>query len=546
MGLVDSLPSASVAGAGTVVLVKGTGKFHVSNGSAWTEQKLVATSSADKLTLSTEIAPDSTVAIASSAVYSLQNTLEEQIRQVEESIPDDTVTTAQMDAAAGEAKTTAVSESKTYTDTQLGSYYKKTEIDSEVAALENKISAIPKFTMSVVSSLPPTGDSATLYIVGTAGSDSAKEYIYVNNAWELIGDIRITVANAVAQNDGNPVSSGAVYTALQDYLPLNGKAKDSEKADHATSADTATTATNATNATTAGSATKATQDASDNVITSTYATKNELSGEVSSLNSAINAVSQSVEGKMDDTPVDEAPTSGSANLVTSGGVYDAINTLSEGIPSGGEAGQVWTSDGSGAGSWQTPSGGTTVAMFSRFAKLGTFSSSYLQSTFTVSVLTKYVSSTGSQSIPFLKKWMYKNNGTLIYMSDSPFYSESVVSQYSFTEKSMSVNNGIKISNTTISNTLKSLFTWMPVGTYEVVFALNNINKESFDEYVGLSAITIAAGSTHEIYGMKTTMTVDTNGNITTTLPTSGTTVMQVGATASTCTVVLDLLSINIQ
>ena len=37
------------------------------------------------------------------------------------------------------------------------------------------------------------------------------------------------------------------------------------------------------------------------------------------MNSAINS-------KMDDTPVDEAPTSGSANLVTSGGVYDAINT----------------------------------------------------------------------------------------------------------------------------------------------------------------------------------------------------------------------------
>ena len=42
---------------------------------------------------------------------------------------------------------------------------------------------------------------------------------------------------------------------------------------HATSADSATTATSAT---TANSATKATQDASGNVITSTYATKNEL------------------------------------------------------------------------------------------------------------------------------------------------------------------------------------------------------------------------------------------------------------------------------
>ena len=45
----------------------------------------------------------------------------------------------------------------------------------------------------------------------------------------------------------------------------------------AASADTATTATSATNATNATNATKATQDASGNVITTTYATKTELS-----------------------------------------------------------------------------------------------------------------------------------------------------------------------------------------------------------------------------------------------------------------------------
>lgn len=43
-------------------------------------------------------------------------------------------------------------------------------------------------------------------------------------------------------------------------------------------ADTATNATNATNATTADSATKATQDGDGNVITATYATKDEISG----------------------------------------------------------------------------------------------------------------------------------------------------------------------------------------------------------------------------------------------------------------------------
>lgn len=286
VGIVDSLPPASTAEVGTTVLVKGTGKFHRFDGSAWTEQTLVATSSADKVTLSTKIVDDPNVAVASKAVFTLQNDLDDRITQVESSIPDDTVTEAEMN----DAKASAVSESKSYTDTQLDSYYNKGEIDSKVATLNSNISAIPKFTMRVVSSLPTEGDSATLYIVGTAGSDSAKEYIYVDDAWELIGDIRITVEPEVIQNNGNPVSSGAVYTALQGYLPLNGKAKDSEKADHATSADTATSATNAT------------QDASGNTITSTYATKNELSNEVSSLNSAINTLSTTVstlEGKVE-------------------------------------------------------------------------------------------------------------------------------------------------------------------------------------------------------------------------------------------------------
>ena len=47
---------------------------------------------------------------------------------------------------------------------------------------------------------------------------------------------------------------------------------------HATKADTATTATSATSATNATNATKATQDASGRVITTTYATKSEITG----------------------------------------------------------------------------------------------------------------------------------------------------------------------------------------------------------------------------------------------------------------------------
>ena len=43
------------------------------------------------------------------------------------------------------------------------------------------------------------------------------------------------------------------------------------------------------------------------------------------MKSAINTVSTAVAGKMDNMTVDTTPTSGSSNLVTSGGVYTAIN-----------------------------------------------------------------------------------------------------------------------------------------------------------------------------------------------------------------------------
>lgn len=70
---------------------------------------------------------------------------------------------------------------------------------------------------------------------------------------------------------------------------------------HAAKADTATSATSAT---TAGSATKATQDASGNVITSTYATKSELTTGLSNKQTTgnlVHAVADMTEGNREST-----------------------------------------------------------------------------------------------------------------------------------------------------------------------------------------------------------------------------------------------------
>ena len=74
----------------------------------------------------------------------------------------------------------------------LANYYKKSETytQAEVNAL---ISAIPKFTISVVSALPTTGISATtIYLVGGgSGDDLYTEYIYTGGKWEILGSQRV-------------------------------------------------------------------------------------------------------------------------------------------------------------------------------------------------------------------------------------------------------------------------------------------------------------------------------------------------------------------
>ena len=99
---------------------------------------------------------------------------------------------------------------------------------------------------------------------------------------------------ATADALGGVKSGGDISVSSTGVVTVNS----ATKADTATSATTATNATNATNAdhadtadtaTTATSATKATQDGSGNVITSTYATKTELSGKVATAQGTSNA-----------------------------------------------------------------------------------------------------------------------------------------------------------------------------------------------------------------------------------------------------------------
>lgn len=71
----------------------------------------------------------------------------------------------------------------------LTNYYKKSETYSQ-AEINSKISAIPKFTISVVTALPTSNISTTTVYLLKSGEESSNlytEYIYVDSKWEILG-----------------------------------------------------------------------------------------------------------------------------------------------------------------------------------------------------------------------------------------------------------------------------------------------------------------------------------------------------------------------
>lgn len=80
----------------------------------------------------------------------------------------------------------------TNTVNDLANYYLKTETYTQTE-VNNLIGQIKTISIEVVDSLPETGESNKIYFVpkdGTTG-DIYNEYIWINNAWELIGSTQV-------------------------------------------------------------------------------------------------------------------------------------------------------------------------------------------------------------------------------------------------------------------------------------------------------------------------------------------------------------------
>lgn len=95
-----------------------------------------------------------------------------------------------LDEKAGAADIPDVSQFITRAVNDLINYYTISAIDEKITDLEGKVSAIPKFSVSVVTELPSADISeTTIYLLKTGDGDDNlyTEYIYVNSAWEMLG-----------------------------------------------------------------------------------------------------------------------------------------------------------------------------------------------------------------------------------------------------------------------------------------------------------------------------------------------------------------------
>lgn len=92
----------------------------------------------------------------------------------------------------------------------LTNYYLKSETYTKTE-VSNLISAIQQFHYEIYATLPQTGESNVLYLIGPtgSGSDRYEEYVYASNAFTKIGDTSIDLSGYV--------TTSALNTALLDY-----------------------------------------------------------------------------------------------------------------------------------------------------------------------------------------------------------------------------------------------------------------------------------------------------------------------------------------
>ena len=97
----------------------------------------------------------------------------------------------------------------------LTNYYLKTETYTQTE-VNNLIGQIKTISIEVVDTLPETGEDNKIYLVPKTGStgDVYNEYIWVNNAWELIGSTQVDLTNYYTKEQADSLLSNKQDTVI--------------------------------------------------------------------------------------------------------------------------------------------------------------------------------------------------------------------------------------------------------------------------------------------------------------------------------------------
>ena len=159
------------------------------------------------------------------------NEIEDGIQQVEQQIPQSVVN--RVNGQTGDVTLPIPSKTSELTNdsgfitnavADLVNYYLKSETYTR-EEINQRISEIPKFAISVVSTLPTANISeTTIYLVGGGDSgDLYTEYIHVNGAWELLGKQQLDLTGYatetwVIEQLGNYLKASELATAINTAL----------------------------------------------------------------------------------------------------------------------------------------------------------------------------------------------------------------------------------------------------------------------------------------------------------------------------------------
>lgn len=150
----------------------------------------------------------------------------------------------------------------------LANYYTKTQTytKEEVNSLVGQLVQI-----QVVSSLPQSGQANTIYLVPSGGSqpDVYDEYIWVNSAWELIGNTEVDLSNYL-QKTGDASNTTVTFVSEAGEPTSGSKLSSLIGRIVKKLSDIVSGAIAVAKATSADAATRATQDGDGNNISSTY------------------------------------------------------------------------------------------------------------------------------------------------------------------------------------------------------------------------------------------------------------------------------------